>query len=242
MNIALILAGGKGLRMGAALPKQFLPLSGKPILLHSIETFEAHREIDKILVVTPEEELSKTESILKKQAFHKIIGVISGGKTRQESSYCGLCYLEQLFSPEDIVLIHDAARPLVDEETITRTIAAVLKYSAVTTAIPVQDTILISEDHDKIQEIPDRQSLYAVQTPQAFRLGLILKGHRQAPKEQPVTDDSGLLLSLNIPVYFVEGNKRNLKITSFEDLIIAEVLLGKQAFMVKATTEENSAK
>lgn len=225
MNIALILAGGQGSRMGSKLPKQFLDLDGIPVILRSIAAFEHHPEIDAIAIVCGDVWAERLHTLLERSGFQKICAVIPGGSTRRESSFLGLTELTHRFSAEDIVLIHDAARPLVSARIIHDCITAARQYHACTAVIPSQDTLLESADKQTALAVPDRSRLFAVQTPQAFRLGLIHDAHQRTDDSAAVTDDAGLLLAQQIPVHLVEGEKRNLKITSPEDLLLAELYL-----------------
>ncbi len=225
MNIALILAGGSGSRMGAETPKQFLPLEGRQILLRVLDVFQAHPEIGQICVVSGEEWSGRLKYLMEQEGYGKVCGVVDGGQTRRESSFRGLSFLMERFSPDDIVLIHDAARPLVSGELISESIRCARRFHACTAAIPLQDTVLESSDGRNTGHIPDRKRLYAVQTPQAFRLGTIFEGHRRFPAGREVTDDAGILAAQGINVKLVPGEKRNLKITSPEDMLIAAALL-----------------
>lgn len=225
-NIALILAGGTGSRMGGEIPKQFLPLAnGREIITMSIDAFAYHSQIDRILVVCHKDYLSVLGYLIQTQHYQTPVCVIAGGDSRQESSLIGLCKLKKECCCEDIILIHDAARPLVTETIICDNITSALKNSACTTAIPVQDSILLSEDGKTASAIPDRSVLYAVQTPQSFRLDRIFKAHQSVQEGATFTDDAGILLSQGIPVALVKGDKRNIKITSAEDIKIANSLL-----------------
>lgn len=225
MNIGLILAGGSGVRMGAEMPKQFLPLEGRQIILRAIDAFHRHPDVDSICVVCGEEWSGRLKYLLEQEGYEKICGVVDGGQSRRDSSFRGLTFLMQHFSPDDVVLIHDAARPLVSGELITESIRCARRFHACTAAIPLQDTALESADGRNAGHIPDRQRLYAVQTPQTFRLGTIYDAHRRFPAERDATDDAGILIAQGANVKLVPGEKRNLKITSPEDLEIAAVFL-----------------
>jgi len=211
--------------MGGEIPKQFMPLAGRELLLRSVDAFERHPGIEKLLLVCPEAWLERTEALLAGEGFTKVCGVIRGGRTRRESSYLGLSWLSERFSPEDTVLIHDAARPLVSGAVLSACIGGARRFSACTAAVPVQDTILDSADGENAGYTLDRSRLFSVQTPQAFRLGVILSAHKRCPEDARVTDDAGILLSQGTAVRLVPGEKRNLKITSPEDMAFAEWLL-----------------
>ena len=135
MNIALILAGGSGSRMGAETPKQFLPLEGRQILLRVLDVFQAHPEIGQICVVSGEEWSGRLKYLMEQEGYGKVCGVVDGGQTRRESSFRGLSFLMERFSPDDIVLIHDAARPLVSGELISESIRCARRFHACTAAI-----------------------------------------------------------------------------------------------------------
>ncbi len=227
MNIALILAGGSGTRLGGSLPKQYQELAGKPVLVRTISAFQQQDEIDEIHLVCAKNWVAPVKMLVQKYALEKVVQVITGGADRRESCFRGLSSLMKQHSPEDIVLIHDGARPLVSSRIITDCIAAAQKWPASTTAIPVQDTILDSEEGEWISSVPERSRLYAVQTPQTFRLGVIYQGHLAFPPDSPVTDDAGILAAQGISVHLVEGDKRNLKLTTQEDLEIARIFLGR---------------
>lgn len=228
MNVALILAGGNGTRMGSATPKQFLPLAGKPLILHALAAFEQHPQIHGIVIVSGEDWSGRVKYLVEQAGMKKVKAVVSGGATRRESSFRGLSALRETYSDQDIVLIHDAARPLVSGALISRCITATETHGACTAAIPARDTILVSVDGKTTERIPDRNTLYAVQTPQAFRLGAIYEAHRSYPAKLEATDDAGILVAQGHRVGIAEGEVRNLKVTSVEDLVTAEALLGSE--------------
>ena len=221
-NIALILAAGIGSRMNNDTPKQFMLINGKPLLFYSLSTFNNHDQIDEVYVVTNIENLSTVRGIIRDNNLKKVRGIIIGGKTRQESVYNGLKGIPNVAS-DDIILIHDSARPLVTKEIIDRNIDACLVYNAVNTVIPVTDSLVKSEGNESV----DRNKVLAVQTPQTFRYDLILKAHEEALKENITNagDDASLVSRLNVNIKQVQGNKLNFKVTTMEDLIILKAIL-----------------
>lgn len=226
MVAALILSGGTGSRMGASLPKQFLPLGDKPILVRTVERFCSHPQVDCVCVVSGADFLNETNALLKTVTADIPLFCVTGGDTRQASSKNGLEALAALDAPPDLVLIHDAARPLVPDAVISACIKGAAEYGACTAAIPSQDTIAVTDATGMIADIPDRSTLFSVQTPQAFAFDVILHAHRTLPENAAVTDDTAVVRRTGHPVYLVEGDKRSLKITTKEDLAFAEALLG----------------
>ena len=222
MNIALVLAAGKGTRMGAAVPKQYIEYKEKPILIHTLEAFAKHSDVHKICVICPAESIEYTEDLVKQYNIPKVEWVGAGGASRRESSYIGVARLAKEFDENDVVMIHDGARPNVSERIITENIEVAAKFGACETAIPSQDTIAVSEDGQKISGIPDRSKMYNVQTPQTFKIGIILKAHKAWMEKEGgnATDDAALVLADGLDVYLVKGEKNNLKITTEEDLRI----------------------
>jgi 2-C-methyl-D-erythritol 4-phosphate cytidylyltransferase len=230
MNIALIVAAGSGSRMGNAdKPKQFLPIYGKPLMIHTIEAFEVHDEIDAIVVVTNEAYIDQVKVWCKQYDLGKIKAVVAGGDSRQISVHNGLQAVKAISKDpkNDIVLIHDAARPLISQRIITDNIRVCEKYDAVDTVIKASDTIVRSVNEETISDIPARNELYQGQTPQSFKLSLIVDAHEYVKTHavNNVTDDCKLVLSLGKEVRLVEGSKQNFKITTFDDLMMLKALL-----------------
>ncbi len=234
MNLAVILAGGQGLRMGGLTPKQFLTIENKPILLHTLEAFERHPLIDKICVVCLPAWQDTLRGHLEQCGIRKVSWIIGGGACRRESSYLAVKLLYRECDPEDVVLIHDGARPMVSARILTENIESARKYGACETVSPAQDTIVISEDGETVHFLPDRRTVYHVQTPQSFLLREIYGAHqyylaRQGEEEIPdITDDGGLLLYAGKKVAMVLGEKQNLKLTSREDLIFFQTVLANK--------------
>ena len=226
-NIAVILAGGIGSRVGGETPKQLLPLAdGRSILEHSIDAFEASPSIDEIAVVMHPEWLKEAETICRRNTWHKLTKIIPGGAERWESSWNAikafLPSLPLLGGAEEGILLHDAARPFVSQRIIADVCQALETHEAVTVAVSVTDTLYRTEDN-QVQEIPDRKAFMRAQTPQAFHMDLIAEAFEDAIQKgyiTSVTDDVAVLKAFNpsIPVFIVSGEETNKKITYPEDI------------------------
>ena len=229
MNIALILAAGSGTRMGnTEKPKQFLLLYGKPLMVHTIEAFENHNEIDAIVVCTNKEYIDQVMVWCKQYDLSKVRAVVAGGDTRQQSVFNGLKAIKEIISSnDDIVLIHDAARPLISYKIISDNIVECRKHGAVDTVIKASDTIVHSADSTTITDIPNRNELYQGQTPQSFAFSLIYDAHLKAMNGEikNVTDDAKLVIESGHKVHLVNGSTQNFKITTFDDLMLLKALL-----------------
>ena len=221
-NYAIILGGGSGRRMRSDLNKIFLPLRGIPAIVRAIAPFTGF--CAGAVVVAAADEVEDMQAILAKYGMGRFVkAVVAGGSERQYSVYNGLKAL-----PEDAeyVLIHDGARALVTEEVIGRALESVEKHGSGVAAIPVVDTIKRATADGLVQETPDRASLYAIQTPQSFRMDVIMAAHEKAREDGFLgTDDASLLEHAGIPVYLSEGDRENLKLTTPTDLELAEVIL-----------------
>ncbi|HQE24874.1 MAG TPA: 2-C-methyl-D-erythritol 4-phosphate cytidylyltransferase [Candidatus Atribacteria bacterium] len=225
MFFAIIVAAGRGERVNSVTPKQYLPLLGKPILAHTLDIFEKSPWIGEIIVVINplHEEIFKKE-VWERYGYRKVKKYISGGETRQESVYGGVREVKN--RGDDFVLIHDGVRPLVDEKILERCVEGVIKFEAVCCAMPCVDTIKCSLNGEVIDETLDRQKIWRAQTPQAFRISLIWEALERAKEEGfQGTDDSSLVERMGKPVRLVLGSEDNLKITTPQDLILAEELL-----------------
>ncbi|KRQ86072.1 2-C-methyl-D-erythritol 4-phosphate cytidylyltransferase [Caloramator mitchellensis] len=214
MISAIIVAAGKGKRMGLGFNKLLAKIDGKEIIVLTLEKFQNSNLIDEIILVVSEDELDYfRENIVNKNGFDKCRLVI-GGKERQNSVYSGL----KNTSNADIVLIHDGARPYIDEGMINRSIEAAREYGAATVAVPVVDTIKVVENGFSVETL-ERSKLYSVQTPQSFKYDLILKAHQFAMENNIVaTDDTMLVEKLGYMVRIIEGSYANIKITTINDL------------------------
>ncbi|MDR0292069.1 MAG: 2-C-methyl-D-erythritol 4-phosphate cytidylyltransferase [Elusimicrobium sp.] len=221
-NRAIILASGAGARSGLKIPKQFALINGRTVLERGIDAFENHDGIDEIILVSAPQYLEKCKKIVSKNKYKKVIKIIPGGKTRQQSAYAGISEVE---NPRANILIHDAARPFVTARIITDCINALKKYKAAGTAVPSADTIIKINKNNTVESVLERGSLMRCQTPQAFKLEIIKKAHELALKNNlaSVTDDCGLVLRFKLaPVYVVPGDDSNIKITYPADILTAQ--------------------
>ena len=229
MNIAIIFAGGSGRRMGAGMPKQFLEINGKPIIIHTLDNFQNSPLIDKIYISCKKEYIRKLQNMLEYYRITKAAGVVEGGETGQASIYNGLvCALKD--NPEDsIVLIHDGVRPLISEEVIEENIESVEKYGTAVTCTPFFETPVISVSGEVVEDMPVRNYMFTAQAPQSFRLGELVKAHEEVRKTNPgyenIADSCYLYRSLGKEVHIVEGNRGNIKVTTPEDFYLLRALL-----------------
>ena len=228
MNIGIILAGGCGARMGNMdRPKQFIEVYGKPLIIYTLEAFEGSEYIDEILISCHKDYIEDMKILCRKYEITKAKYIIEGGSTRQESSYKSLEMLKSSLKEDDIVVIHDSARPLISLEIIKNNVLDAEKFGAVDTVIPTDDTIIRSVDNNIISNVPVRKELYVGQTPQSFKFSIIFEAHLKAKKDSidNATDDCQLVLNCNQDVHLVKGDKLNLKITRFEDLTLFKAIL-----------------
>lgn len=236
MIIAAILGGGIGSRMGNVnMPKQYLQLGSRPILVHTVEKFLIHPQVERVVVLTPRAWLSFTQDILaehlpKALAEAKGVSVIEGGETRNGTLRAALDYIQEQFGSEEdhILLTHDAVRPFVTHRIISDNIAAAQTHGACDTVVPASDTIVRSEDGNFISVIPPRATMYQGQTPQSFRCNKLreLMASLQAEEEAVLTDACKIYSLRGEPVALVHGEVYNIKITYPYDMKVAGALLG----------------
>ena len=223
MNIAIIAAAGAGTRMASDRPKQFLLLAGMPIIFHTLKPFEQCESIDEVIVVLPAEESAGFLSLAGRYGLRKLARVVPGGATRADSVKRGLMSIRS--ATAEIVAVHDGVRPFVTVDEIDATIAAARADGAAILAAPVTDTIK-QVDGRRIVKTLDRGELRRALTPQCFRYEVLRQAYQAADvTDASLTDESVLMEKLGIPVSSVEGSPRNIKITTVEDLAIAEAIL-----------------
>jgi len=213
-------AAGESQRMGG-INKVLAPLGGKPLLVRVIDTFERCNLIDQIIVVLSEQNLEWCQHLIAEQGWSKVTDVCTGGKRRQDSVSAGLSRLSHC----GWVVVHDGARPLVTGDLIERGLEAARETGTAVAAVPVTDTIKAAGDDRLVQQTLPRHNLWSVQTPQVFRFDIIAKAYRQAKTE--VTDDASLVEQLGYKVKLYMGSYDNIKVTTADDLVLAEILWQK---------------
>ncbi len=221
---AVVPAGGRGVRMGTNVPKQFLSLGGVPLLVHALRTFEQSSIISEVILVVPQDDCQYCrDDILPAYGLKKVSQVVAGGKRRQDSVLNGV----KAAHPEsEIVVIHDAVRPFVTLDMINHVVESTLAHGAAIVALPMRDTVKRVNVDGFIQETLSRDELWLAQTPQAFRRTLLLQAHGQGETDGiDATDDAFLVERLNLPVAIVQGSSDNIKVTRPEDLHMGEAIL-----------------
>lgn len=224
----IIVAAGSGSRFGGDTPKQYQNLREKPVLRHTIERFVNHPSVTDIQVVIGEGFQDLYEDSINGLNTPKLLPPVTGGATRQQSVYNALKQLS--LNADDLVLIHDAARPCLPAEKIDAVIDSLKINAAVSLAVPVSDTLRKSNEQSQLLDIVDRTHLYAMQTPQAFHYHVIRNAH-ETLKSKDFTDDTSLVTEMDIPVFIVGGARENIKITHPEDMIMAEKFLTSQTLI-----------
>lgn len=228
MNIAVIFAGGSGKRMHAKdRPKQFLLIHGKPIIVHTIEIFQYHREIDGIVVACLEGWIPYMEEMKYRYRLDKIGGIVPGGKTGQLSIYNGVKAAAQLYGTGDnIVLVHDGVRPLIDERVISENIAGVKEYGSAITCAPAQETFVLIDDNGDIREVESRKHSRLAKAPESFWLKELLAAQEQALKDgnTEMIDSCTLMRAYGKKMHVVECSYENIKITTPDDFYMYRAL------------------
>ena len=220
----IIPAAGQGKRMGAGKNKLLLELDHTPVLIHTLNTFEKDDACTSILLAIHPQDQDAFTALLQKNGISKVAAFVPGGKERQHSVY----HAVKTIKDDGIVLVHDGARPFVDQELIASLIKAAEEKGAAVLAVPVKDTVK-KVAQGMVTETVERSSLWAIQTPQAFRLSILLEAHEKAMKDQFIgTDDASLVERLGLQVMIVEGNYDNIKLTTPEDLYFAEAIIRKR--------------
>lgn len=227
MNIALILAGGTGRRMHQEVPKQFLNVNDKPVIIYTLEAFQSHPDIDKIGVVCVDGWHDILKAYARQYKIDKLDWVISGGENGQSSIRNGVFEAEKRYSGEDIILVHDAIRPMVSQEIISDCIVQCKRHGSAIVVTPCNTVVLRRGEGETSQEVVPRDQLAVTQTPQAFPIRRLADAHRRA-LEQGITNSIAsctLMIELGEPVHFSIGAETNIKLTTTDDLKIFKALL-----------------
>ena len=221
---AVIVSAGNSTRMGGV-NKQFLELDGAPVIANTITAFQRSLIIDEIIIVTRECDIKEVSKLVEKYEFTKVTNIVAGGETRQLSVYNGVASTSKI---ADLVVIHDGARPLVTNRAITETIKSAAEFGAAATGVKVKDTVKVVDDNDNIIDTPDRTYMRFIQTPQVFNKKLYLDAVNSVEDSKNFTDDCKLLEVYGKTVKFVDGDYENIKITTPEDIELAESYLKRR--------------
>lgn len=223
MNVALIFAGGTGQRMNTrAVPKQFLNLHGKPLIIYTLEQFENHSEIDGIVISCLETHIDYMWSLVKKFGITKVAAVVPGGATGQKSIFHGLQKARDLYAADSIILVHDGVRPLIDAETITKNIESVRLHGNAVTVTPAIETVTIDNSGNQLGQIVNRSRCQLAKAPQSFYLKDLYAAHEKALAEHNTSyvDSASLMQHYGHTLYTVDGKPENIKITTPMDFYI----------------------
>ena len=221
MNVAIILAAGNGTRLSNNIKKQFIKIHDKQLFLFSFDSF-CSSNIDKILIVSSKEDINYVRNLV--SSNEKFLDVIAGGETRQQSVKNALDYLKGILADDDVILIHDAARPLIKVPLINEVLNKTIEYDCCSLILPIKDTI-ISLSNNNYESTLERDKLASVQTPQGFKFKIIYEAHLKA-MHSSATDDAQLVKSLGLNIHLIKGDEQNFKITTNEDLNYFEYILG----------------
>ncbi|MHB1128147.1 MAG: 2-C-methyl-D-erythritol 4-phosphate cytidylyltransferase [Bacillota bacterium] len=224
---AIVAAAGRGQRMGVGLSKQYLSLAKRPVLAHTLDLFERCTSVDEIIIVVSPDDLEYCrQNVVVPGKYKKIRQLIAGGEERQHSVYNGLVQVSQRCS---LVVVHDGARPLLTLDILESVIDTAGREGAAIAAVPVKDTIKVGNAEGIVCATPERRNLWSVQTPQAFKKEILLEAYELARREKLIaTDDASLVENLGYPVRLVEASYENLKITTPDDMWVAEAILKRR--------------
>lgn len=232
--IAIIFAGGTGVRMGADLPKQFIEVEGKPVIIHTLDIFEKSQLVDDIYIACKEDYIDTLRELIGQFGISKVRNIVPGGTSALGSQYNGLKAAEAGVGREEdnsdaIVLIHDGVRPCIDDELIRKVVEMTEEKGAVATCTPMFETPVLSLGGEVIEEIPKRSDCYTAQAPQAFRLGELLDAHEAVRASDPdytgLVDSASIMMKTGREVALLKGPRSNIKVTTPEDLYIFKAML-----------------
>ena len=228
-NVAIIFAGGSGVRMGSGIPKQFLEVNGKPIIIHTLEIFEEHPQVDEIYIACKEDSIEKLNKFIERFWIKKVKAVVPGGTSALGSIYNGLQAAKKRNDDDTIVLIHDGVRPCITSDLITDVISNVREKGSAITCTALFETPVMSKSGDIVEEIPSRDECYTAQAPQCFYLGEVLEAHERVRTDNPeykgFVDTCSVMRSFGKEVSIVKGPRGNIKVTTPEDLYIFRAMM-----------------
>lgn len=223
---AIIVAAGKGKRMGAPVSKQFLKLGGKEILAHTVGRFEQFSMIQEIILVTGQDYVEDVKAMVRHYGWKKVMAVVVGGKERQDSVRSGL---DALSKTMDTVLIHDGVRPFVTEDMIERSVEAAQRYGGCVLGVAAKDTMKVCDEKGIVLQTPNRSTLWHIQTPQTFRREIIQQAYEKAQREGFLgTDDASVAEFAGVQIKVIQGSYQNIKITTKEDLLVGACFLEEE--------------
>jgi len=246
MNIAIVFAGGSGIRMGAGIPKQFLEINGRPIIVHTLQLFQYHNEIDKIYLAVLEDYIDYMKELVDQYFLTKVVCIMPGGDSAQETIYRELKRAAEENPGDSVVLIHDGVRPYVSYDVISRNINGVKEFGNAVTATSCYETIIISKNGESVDSVPYRKETFTAQAPQSFYLKDIIAAHEQVRAlpdgYKNMVDACTIMTSQGKPIHLVEGNRGNIKVTTPEDVYIFRALMqyreNEQAFGLGGLSNE----
>ncbi|MGN0708873.1 MAG: 2-C-methyl-D-erythritol 4-phosphate cytidylyltransferase [Anaerovoracaceae bacterium] len=228
-HIAIIFAGGTGVRMGAGLPKQFIEVYGKPIIIHTLEIFDNSDDIDSIYVACKEGYINKTKKLLRRYDIQKVKKIVPGGATGQDSIFNALSAAAEENPDDSLVLIHDGVRPCIGPGLIRKNIEMAREYGSSVTCTAMYETPIESAGGVLVEDTPERKNFYTAQAPQTFRLGDVMAAHEKIRKTNPsyegIIDTCTLMKKLGKDVHILSGPRGNIKVTTPEDLYIFKAML-----------------
>lgn len=228
-NIAIIFAGGSGARMGSGLPKQFLEVNGKPIIIYTLEIFEEHPDIDSIYIACKEDYIAKLDKLVRRFLITKVKKIVPGGTTGQDSIYNALSAASAENPDDSFVLIHDGVRPCISSETIDTVLDCAEKNGNAVTCTELFETPVVSEGGEFVEELPSRDKFYTAQAPQCFRLGDVIAAHKKVREENPeykgIIDTCTLMKKMGDKIAIVKGPRGNIKVTTPEDLYLFRAMI-----------------
>ncbi len=244
MNIAIIFAGGSGTRMKThGLPKQFLKIEGKTIIVKTLENFEINKQIDKIYIACKEDWIDYLKEEIEQSGIRKVVKIVKGGESGQDSIYNALYAAYEENSKDSIVLIHDGVRPFISQELINQNIEDVKKYGTSITVTPCFETAIQSSNGELVEEVPNRSEMYTAQAPQCFRLGQIVEVHEKVRKTEKgydgAVDSCNLMRNNGYPVHMTMGPRNNIKVTTPTDYYLIQALYKYKQDEYKTENELN---